>query len=102
MRIISLCAGSWGSNCYLLISGTHAAVVDPSIKPERILNRLADEGATLDFILLTHGHFDHIVSLDTLRQIADVPAMIHENDAELPSDARKNGFYLPYARTNTP
>lgn len=93
MRIISLCAGSWGSNCYLLISGTHAAVVDPSVKPERILNRLADEGATLNFILLTHGHFDHIVSLDTLRQIADVPAMIHENDAELPSDARKNGFY---------
>lgn len=93
MQIISLCAGSWGSNCYLLISGTHAAVVDPSVKPESILNRLADEGAMLKYILLTHGHFDHIVSLDSLRQITGVPAMIHENDAELPSDALKNGFY---------
>lgn len=101
MQIISLCAGSWGSNCYLLINGAHAAVVDPSVKPESILNRLADEGATLDYILLTHGHFDHIVSLDSLRQIANVPAMIHMEDAELPSDALKNGFYYFFRMEQT-
>ena len=93
MRIVSLYPGSWGSNCYLLISGTHAAVVDPSVKPEKILNVLQNEGAMLDCILLTHGHFDHIVSIDALRKITAVPVMIHEQDAELPSDARKNGFY---------
>jgi glyoxylase-like metal-dependent hydrolase (beta-lactamase superfamily II) len=94
MRIINLYPGSWGSNCYLLISGTHAAVVDPSPKPEQILNLLQQEGAALEYILLTHGHFDHIVSLDALRQITGVPALIHEQDAELPSDAVKNGFRI--------
>ena len=92
MRIINLYPGSWGSNCYLLINGSHAAVVDPSPKAEQILNLLQQEGARLEYILLTHGHFDHIVSLDALRQITNVPAMIHELDAELPSDALKNGF----------
>lgn len=92
MRIITLFPGSWGSNCYLLINGNHAAVVDPSPKAEQILNVLQQEGARLEYILLTHGHFDHIVSLDTLRRITKIPAMIHEQDAELPSDAVKNGF----------
>ena len=92
MQIISLYPGSWGSNCYLLINGKHAAVVDPSVKAEEILNTIQQEGAILEYILLTHGHFDHIVSLDFLRKLTGVPAMIHESDAELPSDSVKNGF----------
>ncbi len=93
MRIITLYPGSWGSNCYVLLSGTHAAVVDPSPRAEQILNILEQNGASLDYILLTHGHFDHIVSLDTLRDMTKVPALIHENDAELPTDSKKNAFY---------
>ena len=92
MEIVNLYPGSWGSNCYLLISGNHAAVVDPSAKSEHILNALQQAGANLDYILLTHGHFDHIVSLDTLRQATGVPAMIHQNDGDFPTDAIKNGF----------
>ncbi len=101
MRIINLYPGSWGSNCYLLINGTHAAVVDPSAKSEQILNRVQQEGAVLDYILLTHGHFDHIVSLDSLRRIAGVPAMIHERDAELPADGLKNGFRVFFRMEQT-
>lgn len=92
MEIVNLYPGSWGSNCYLLISGKHAAVVDPSAKAEHILNALQQAGASLDYILLTHGHFDHIVSLDTLRQATGVPAMIHQKDGDFPADAMKNGF----------
>lgn len=93
MKIINLYPGSWGSNCYLLISGTHAAVVDPSANAETILNRARQEGAELEYILLTHGHFDHIVSLDTLRERVRIPAMIHEYDRSFPADSHKNGFY---------
>lgn len=93
MQIKNLYPGSWGSNCFLLISGTHAAIVDPSANAERILEAVKAEGAQLESILLTHGHFDHTVSMDTLREKTGIPAMIHEKDAELPSDSRKNGFY---------
>ncbi len=93
MRIKNLYPGSWGSNCFLLINGTHAAIVDPSACAERILDEVKTEGAQLEAILLTHGHFDHTVSMDTLREKTGIPAMIHEKDAELPSDSRKNGFY---------
>lgn len=93
MKIVNLYPGSWGSNCYLLLSGSHAAVVDPSADPSRILAAASSAGATLELILLTHGHFDHIVSLDSLRDVTGAPALIHAADRELPSDARKNAFY---------
>ena len=93
MEIRNLYPGSWGSNCYLLTTGGHAAVVDPSADAHTILNAVKAEGATLDFILLTHGHFDHIVSVDTLRDATGAPLYIHAFDAEMLTDSRKNAFY---------
>ena len=60
MTVEKLYPGAWGANCYLLVAGTHAAVVDPSANASTIRNTLQQKyGASLDYILLTHGHFDH-------------------------------------------
>ena len=93
MRIENLYPGSWGSNCYLLSCGTHAAIVDPSANANTIVEHLTNQGLTLDYILLTHGHFDHIVSLDALRERTGAPACIHEADLTMPEDSHKNAFY---------
>lgn len=93
MKIQNLYPGSWGSNCYLLQSGDHAAIVDPSADANTIVTALASNGLTLDYILLTHGHFDHIVSIDTLREKTGTPVCIHEYDLLMPEDAHKNAFY---------
>ena len=93
MRIPRLYPGSFGANCYLLLARDGAAaVVDPSPDADTVLDALRGEGADLSRILLTHGHFDHILSLDTLRDRTGVRAGIHESDLDLPSDARKNAF----------
>ena len=94
MEIYNLFPGSFGSNCYLLISGDQAAVVDPSADADKILQKSAEYGADLQYILLTHGHFDHICSLDTLRAKAGIPAYIHKGDADMPSDSHKNAFSI--------
>ncbi len=92
MDIYNLFPGSFGSNCYLLISKKDAAVVDPSADADVILQKIAEHGAALRYILLTHGHFDHICSLDALREKTGVPAYIHNGDADMPADAHKNAF----------
>lgn len=93
MRIHRLYPGAFGANCYLLIARDGAsAVVDPSPDADTVLEALRGDGANISRILLTHGHFDHILSLDTLRDRTGVSAGIHENDSDLPSDARKNAF----------
>ena len=92
LEIFNLFPGSWCSNCYILVSGTHAAVVDPSASAKGIVDFLKTKGATLEYIVLTHGHFDHIISLDTLREATNAPALIHKDDAEMLSDGKKNAF----------
>lgn len=98
MKIKAVCPYSFGANTYLIVSGSHAFVVDPAASVEAIMSAVADEGAVLDGILLTHGHFDHTVSLDTLRRATATKAYIHEDDAVMLTDGRKNAFYTFYGK----
>ena len=101
MDVYNLFPGSFGSNCYLLISGNQAAVVDPSADADVILQKIAEKDATLQYILLTHGHFDHICSLDALREKTGVPAYIHKGDADMPSDSLKNAFSIFFGQSRS-
>ena len=101
MEIQNLYPGSWGSNCYLLTAGSHAALVDPSADASTLMDAVAARGCTLDMILLTHGHFDHIVSVDTLRQRTGTPLLIHKDDAPMLTDAKKNAFYTFFRMERT-
>jgi glyoxylase-like metal-dependent hydrolase (beta-lactamase superfamily II) len=99
LEIYNLSEGSWSSNCYALISRgadgiNHTAIVDPSAKAQNIVALLDSKQAKLDFIILTHGHFDHILQLDELRALTGAPAYIQKDDAEMLSDGRKNAFSL--------
>ena len=98
MRIRAICPYSFGSNTFLLISGSHALVVDPSVSVQALSSVLSEEGAALEGILLTHGHFDHTVSVDTLRDTFKVDLFVHENDAVMLTDGKKNGFYEFYGK----
>ena len=93
MKIISICPQSFASNCYALISGGKALIVDPSVSADAIMSAVAAENAVIEGILLTHGHFDHIVSLDTLRKCACIGAAIHKDDTPMLEDGKKNAFY---------
>ncbi len=92
MEIYNLYPGSYASNCYVLMSGTHACVIDPSTDAHIILDFLNRKGAALDFIVATHGHFDHLMSADSLRSLTGAPLMIHESDAPCLSDGEKNAY----------
>ncbi len=97
MKIIHISPASWGSNCYLLISNAHesgreAYVIDPSSSAESILRALSAELATLAGIILTHGHFDHMLSAEILHERTGAPVMIHEEDDEMLPDPEKNAF----------
>ncbi|MBR6782201.1 MAG: MBL fold metallo-hydrolase [Clostridia bacterium] len=93
MKIRNLFPGSWGSNCYLVEDGGEALIIDPSASASAILRAIREDGCTPVGILLTHGHFDHIMSVDTLRQAEPtLKVYIHGADAPMLTDADKNGF----------
>ena len=55
------------TNSFLLVSGGEAAVIDPAPDAARFAPLLEKEGARLTHVLLTHGHFDHVYGLDSVR-----------------------------------
>ena len=98
MRVLPVASPSFGSNTYLIVSGTHALVVDPAASVAAIRKAADDAQVTLTGVLLTHGHFDHMLSMDALCEELKIPSMIHRDDAEMLADARKNAFYTFFAK----
>ena len=87
-----LVVGSLGVNCYTLHEEGHdeAVVIDPGGSEEAVWMHISAEGLTLKAILNTHAHADHIGAVDFLREKTGAKFYIHEADAPMLLDARKN------------
>lgn len=79
--------GDIGTNCYIIANQEtkKAAVIDPAGDVDVILNMLKEKDLTLDMILLTHGHADHIGALDDLRKkvSVDLPVLAAQVEQEV-------------------
>ena len=85
MKIYTLPLGQLQTNCYLVADEDGvAAVIDPAAAPERILQTARDSGLTIQAILLTHGHFDHVGAVAGLTQALRCPVWMHESELTLP------------------
>jgi glyoxylase-like metal-dependent hydrolase (beta-lactamase superfamily II) len=62
MDVRSFTVGPVQENCYLVRrdGAKRAVIVDPGDEADRLLNVIERLGVTLDAILLTHTHFDHV------------------------------------------
>jgi glyoxylase-like metal-dependent hydrolase (beta-lactamase superfamily II) len=74
--------GTYASNSYLLTDeeGSGAVLVDPSVPPA-VAERLYGPLPRIDTILLTHGHFDHMLALDAWRERTGAPLWMSAYDA---------------------
>ena len=80
------------SNCYLLVDeeSGEAAIVDPAWYGEVVKNALDGENITLKYVLLTHGHFDHIFGVYGLQTERGAKVVIHSKDAGHLLDPKKS------------
>ncbi|HZJ75153.1 MAG TPA: MBL fold metallo-hydrolase [Clostridia bacterium] len=71
MEVNCIALGEYQANCYVLCDRTtgEGAVVDPGDCNEQLLSLINLSGIkTLKYILLTHGHFDHIIGTNQLKK----------------------------------
>jgi len=85
--------GAMGANCYLYAcaESKKAVIIDPGADGEKIYRWILEKGLKVDYILLTHGHVDHIGGVDELRDLlGNVLVGIHADDAGMLTDGKKN------------
>ncbi len=99
MEIKRIPTDGMAANSYLLVSGNEAAVVDPSAPPGEVEKLLG--GRTVRYILLTHCHFDHVLTLDETRRAFSAPLLVHEGDAGALTDPRSSLFSLFFGERKT-
>ncbi len=84
MKVKMMQVGPIGTNCYILEDEgeKRAAVIDPGDEAERILSVLREMDSQVDYILLTHGHYDHTTAVPELHEaLPDAKIYIHKADA---------------------
>jgi hydroxyacylglutathione hydrolase len=100
VRVWSRALGAFGTNCYILACGEtqQAAVIDPGTDDPWIQRTLTSEGLQPVWIILTHGHLDHIGGVAAVKGSTGAPVAIHQADAPMLRDPALNGgayFRMP-------
>lgn len=104
VRVHVLEVGPLAVACYIVehIAARKAAVIDPGGDGEAILGEIGRLGISVDSILLTHGHFDHVGAVGLLREKTGAMVHIHGDDVKRMKSARKQGLLFGLRIPDTP
>ena len=84
--------GFVGSICYVVHDDDKKGfMVDPGDSNDSLISFLKDENIDLEFIILTHGHGDHIGGIESVKEaFPDVKVIGHKDEKELLNDPEQN------------
>lgn len=80
------------ANCYMIIdeATNEAAIIDPGWYGDVIKKYIEKENVNLMYVLLTHGHFDHVSGVYGLQHEEGAAVVVHTNDREHLLDPKKS------------
>lgn len=92
---LTLTLGALDTNCYLVWDeqSRQAVVIDPADDGGFISEQIVDQQLELQAIVLTHGHFDHVLGLLELKLNFEVPIYLHPDDIFLIKQAQSSALH---------
>ncbi len=92
LMVEGMVVGLVETNCYLVYDDEtkRAVVVDPGDNAEKIMALANARGVKPEAILLTHGHFDHIMAAGELKDAWKATVYAAEKEVEILADSTKN------------
>jgi len=82
--------GFFKVNCYILSLESVNVIIDPGADFDIIKRSIEKDGIKPDFILNTHGHYDHIGAVENITSSYKIPFYIHEFEEPIITDPAKN------------
>lgn len=92
MEFETLTVGPFQENCYVVRDGDRALVVDPGDEADRVLERVGDR--SVEAIVLTHAHVDHVMALTEVREATGADVWLHPADRDLYDAAHQHARQL--------
>ena len=104
LRVYAMEVGPLAVNAYIVehAATRKAVVIDPGDDGEAILGEVSGLGLTVEKILLTHGHFDHVGAVGLLRERTGASVHIHPADVERMAGARRQGLIFGLSVSDPP
>ena len=99
MILKQLVVGPLAANCYIVGSeaSKEGMIIDPGDEAGVILRNGKDLGLEIRFIVLTHGHIDHIGALKEVKEATGAEVAIHTDEAKsLPEQSLSKLLGLSY------
>ncbi|NLG92021.1 MAG: MBL fold metallo-hydrolase [Clostridiales bacterium] len=93
MKITEITGGMVPTNCYIVTDDAtgHAAVIDPGFESPELTKAVLKAGADkVKAILLTHGHFDHILGVNEIKKLTNAKVYIYSDDMPFTTDNSLN------------
>jgi hydroxyacylglutathione hydrolase len=81
LEVFTLALGPLQANCFVVLRGPDALLVDPGDEAEVVKEAFAALGLQPQAILVTHGHFDHFGAVAPLAEAYDAPIYVGAADA---------------------
>ena len=81
MVLLTEVQGIFPTNAYFYIDdeSKHGFLIDPGAEASKLLEIIDERQFTIEKILLTHGHFDHIGAVNELQQKLNIPVCMQKN-----------------------
>ena len=95
MNIKTLPLGDYQTNCYLVWAdgSKTCAVIDPGYEAQRVLSAVKKLDLTVDAVLLTHGHFDHVGAVEEIVEETGCQLWMSERDWSKTNSPMNNYLY---------
>ncbi|WP_418474390.1 MBL fold metallo-hydrolase [Frisingicoccus sp.] len=92
IEIKMMVLGPVQTNCFFLINEDtkELLIIDPADRAQGIIDWIQSEGLKPVAILLTHGHFDHIMAVEGLRKEYQIPMYASKDEVEVLANPQLN------------
>ena len=97
MQILTMPVGAYQTNCYMVWGeGDACVLIDPGYQANALLEQVEKQGKTLEAILLTHGHFDHVGAVRDIVADTDCKVYICDKELSLPEGLTSGKLYYTH------
>ena len=86
--------GIFDSNCYVVWDETEGVIIDAGVPEDKIVAFINENNIKIKYIILTHGHIDHICFTDILKEKTGAKVLIHTEDNKMLAKSQLNGSML--------